>query len=141
MSSFVVAKALVVNENNEVLAIRRSQTDDRRPGQWDFPGGWVEEGEDVYAAVVREIEEEVGLKADNPELVFAFSEMTTQYGSGSWIFFIVRVKGQPAVTLSYEHDLAAWKQLDELIQEVQYDRQLKLLNYVRDNHLLESDQS
>lgn len=137
MDSFVVSKVLVVNDKGKVLALRRSQTDDRRPGQWDFPGGWVDDGEDVLAAVKREAVEEAGLEIKDPKLVFAFSEMTTDHGSGTWILCIAHVSGEPDVTLSYEHDAHAWKDPKALLGEITYDRQQRMLRYVLQNKLLD----
>ncbi len=146
MNSFVVSKVLVVNEKGEVLALRRSQTDERRPGQWDFPGGWVDAGEDTNTAAIREAKEEAGLDLVNPELVFAFSEMTTKsktlgskHGSGTWLLFIEHITGDPKITLSSEHDSHTWKNPKELLKEITYDRQQKMLQYVLENKLLEEE--
>jgi 8-oxo-dGTP diphosphatase len=139
MRSFVVSKVLVVNEKGEVLAIRRSQTDDRRPGEWDFPGGWVEADEDTLTAVKREAVEEAGIDLKDPQLVFAFSEMTTKYGSGTWLLYVDHISGDPKVTLSYEHDMHAWKRPEELLKEITYERQQKMLTYVLENKLLEKE--
>lgn len=137
MKSFVVSKVLVVNEKGEVLALRRSKTDERRPGEWDFPGGWVDAGENTHAAAIRETKEETGLDVKNPALVFAFSEMTTRYGSGTWLLFVEHISDQPEIKLSYEHDAYAWKKPEELFKEITYDRQQKMLAYVLQNKLLD----
>ena len=137
MKSFVVSKVLIVNEKGEVLALRRSQTDERRPGEWDFPGGWVEADEDTLAAVKREAVEEAGVTLQDPQLVFAFSEMTTEHGSGTWLLYIDHVASQPEVKLSYEHDTFAWKSPQDLLKEITYDRQQKMLAYVLQNQLAE----
>lgn len=139
MRSFVVAKAVVVNDQGKILVLRRSQTDDRRPGQWDFPGGWIEQNEDLFAGVKREAVEEAGLTLKDPQLVFGFSEMTTHHGGGTWLFFVEHVTGQPDITLSYEHDAHAWKDPQALLKEITYDRQLKVLTYVIDNGFLDKD--
>lgn len=136
MKSFVVSKVLVVNEKGEVLALRRSQIDERRPGQWDFPGGWVDAGEDILAAVKREATEEAGIELTDPKLVFAFSEMTTSHGSGTWLLYVTHISGDPNITLSHEHDAHAWKKPETLLKEITYNRQQKMLAYVIENKLV-----
>lgn len=55
-----VAAAVVVDSQGRVLLAKRP--DDRHQGGlWEFPGGKVEEGEEVQAALVRELHEEIGI--------------------------------------------------------------------------------
>lgn len=136
MHSFVVAKVLIVNEKDEVLVLRRSQSDERRPGQWDFPGGWVEADEDTLTAVKREAVEETGITLTDPKLVFAFSEVTAKYGGGTWLLYIDHITGNPGVKLSNEHDLYTWMPPKVLLKEITYERQKKMLTYVLENNLL-----
>jgi 8-oxo-dGTP diphosphatase len=51
--------AVVWNERHEVLLIRRSKPP--RQNKWSLPGGKVEFGETLRAAVTREVREETGL--------------------------------------------------------------------------------
>lgn len=55
----VVAVALVDSEQRVLLQQRAAGR--AMAGLWEFPGGKVEEGESPEAALVREIEEELGL--------------------------------------------------------------------------------
>ncbi len=138
MRTFVVAKTLVVNEKDEVLVLRRSRSDKRRPGQWDFPGGWVEPDEDTQSAVKREAMEEAGLKLNDPILVFALSD-TTEFGSSTWLFYVDHIMGNPKIRLSFEHDDYAWKRPEDLLKEITYERQRKTLRYVLKNKLLKNE--
>lgn len=62
------ASTIVLNEKNEVLMQQR--TDD---GHWGYPGGSVELYEPVEEAAKRELFEEVGVIADELELLGVFS--------------------------------------------------------------------
>jgi mutator protein MutT len=63
----IVGVAAVVIENGGVVLVRRG----RAPayGEWSLPGGAVELGESLEEAIVREVEEETGLKVEVVELV------------------------------------------------------------------------
>lgn len=56
---FVVAAALV-DQDNHILVQRRPEGKPMA-GLWEFPGGKVEAGETPESALVRELEEELGL--------------------------------------------------------------------------------
>jgi len=58
----VVGVGAVVIDGGRVLLVRRG----REPllGQWSLPGGAVELGETLEAAIVREVEEETGISVD-----------------------------------------------------------------------------
>ncbi|HUS26421.1 MAG TPA: NUDIX hydrolase [Nevskiaceae bacterium] len=139
MRSFVVAKVIIVNQNNEILLLRRSKTDTRRPGQWDLPGGWVDEGEEVGAAAVREAQEEAGINLTAPRLIFAMSEVSDDSDSGTWIAFTERVTKTPAVQLSFEHDAFEWVPIAQVLSKMEYHRWQKMLQYIVANKLLQAD--
>ena len=65
----IAAAGIVINENGDILLVKH-----HRDG-WVFPGGQVEEGENVIDAVKREIMEEAGVDADVGEL-FCISSNT-----------------------------------------------------------------
>lgn len=136
MKTFTVAKVLIVNEQGKVLVLRRSQADERRPGQWDFPGGWVEDGEEVRVAAIRETQEEAGIVLHDARLIFGMSDVT-EYGSGTWIIFTASVRSTPEVVLSYEHDQFVWMDPQEMLASITYDRQQKMLAYIIEHQLLE----
>lgn len=58
MSKRLVVGALIVDDQRGILAARRSTPP---IGRWEFPGGKVELGETPQSALVREIQEELGV--------------------------------------------------------------------------------
>ena len=57
----------IVFKENKVLLIKRAHPPSE--GKWSVPGGLVEVGETLRAAIIREVEEEVGLKVRPEKIV------------------------------------------------------------------------
>ncbi len=141
MITKVVAKVVVLDEQRSVLLLRRSASDPRRPGQWDFPGGNAEAGESYVAACAREAEEEAGLEILSEQLQIFRAESRVIDGNGTpmnivWLFYFVQLPNQPEITLSFEHDEFNCMSLDEAINNLNYDIHIETLKYLRDNNLL-----
>jgi 8-oxo-dGTP diphosphatase len=60
--------AAVIERGDELLVSLRHPKGPR-PSQWEFPGGKVERGESEHQALVREIHEELGVRATIGALV------------------------------------------------------------------------
>jgi ADP-ribose pyrophosphatase YjhB (NUDIX family) len=90
-------KCLITNSDGKLLVVKESGR-----GSWDLPGGGIEHGEDVKAAIARELKEEIAyednftyriLMADDPaklrtrdvwqiKLVFRLELDTANFGAG-----------------------------------------------------------
>jgi ADP-ribose pyrophosphatase YjhB (NUDIX family) len=68
-----LAAAVVIERDGKLLFGRRGPGT-RAPGLWSFPAGFVERGEQVEAAAVREALEETGLSVRLGPLMGLFSE-------------------------------------------------------------------
>ncbi len=111
--------------DGKVLVLRRSATGNRRPGDWDFPGGTIDPGEDIYEAGEREALEESGLsvKIAQDDIVYCATSVREDLESANsekvlilHFMFSVKVDGDPKVTLSHEHDQFIWVDESELHQ-------------------------
>lgn len=84
--------AFIVNQKGELLVCERAN--EPAKGMWDLPGGFVDDCETAEQAIVREIQEELGMKVDNG--IFQFSE-PNDYKYSGWtlptldIFFLIKV--------------------------------------------------
>jgi len=70
-----VAKAIIVNSNNEVLFLKRSEYTAKFAGEWDLPGGHLREGENLKQGLFREVKEETGLKIESPIFLSKMSNL------------------------------------------------------------------
>jgi 8-oxo-dGTP diphosphatase len=53
---------IIINENKELLFIKRAHTKKTLPGIWSFPSGTQEESETPEETAIREAKEELGVK-------------------------------------------------------------------------------
>ncbi len=60
MKSILVVAAALVDSDGRVLIAQRPEGK-QLAGQWEFPGGKVEPGETPEVALIRELEEELGI--------------------------------------------------------------------------------
>jgi 8-oxo-dGTP diphosphatase len=67
VKTVLVAAAVIVREGRALLSQRKGGS--HLAGAWEFPGGKVEAGEDPKAALVRELAEELGVRATVGDIV------------------------------------------------------------------------
>jgi 8-oxo-dGTP diphosphatase len=84
----------IIRRNGLVLACQRKRTA-QYPLQWEFPGGKIEKGETPSVALIRELEEELGIEATpGPE----YHRQEWDYGDMSFRVFYFPVdtfRGEP----------------------------------------------
>lgn len=64
-----IAKAVVI-KGDKALLLKRSNYMKKYAGEWDLPGGHVQEDESLEDGLRREIEEETGLKISSPKKLY-----------------------------------------------------------------------
>jgi 8-oxo-dGTP diphosphatase len=105
-----VAAGLVIDGAGRLLACRRPQGK-HLGGKWEFPGGKVEDGESPAAALVRELEEELGVTVD---IGRALTPVVWDYGRGPIRLhpFVCRIAA--GELHPHEHEEIRWCASDEL---------------------------
>jgi 8-oxo-dGTP diphosphatase len=63
-STFVPVVAAALIDGSDRILVQRRRLDSAHGGLWEFPGGKIEPGESPESALLREIEEELGVTLD-----------------------------------------------------------------------------
>ncbi len=108
----LVNRGVIENKKGEILLIRRSPKDPHDPGLWEFPGGKLDQGQDMSGALEREVLEETGLyiKAVEP-LCFVESRISSVPGYEGSPYVVIITKAKfigGKLKLSEEHSDFKW---------------------------------
>lgn len=98
-------------EDGQLLLVRRGT--DPGKGLWSLPGGRVESGESIAAAVIRELGEETGLEGVCGSLVGWVERMGTDYHFVI-LDFVVTVLGRTRPTAGGDATQAEWCAIEDL---------------------------
>lgn len=107
-----VAVGLVL-DNDRVFVAQRDQNA-HQGGLWEFPGGKVDAGETVEAALSRELNEELGIFVDYAEPVMQIKHDYTDKIVLLDVWQITRYRGEPS---GCEGQPVKWLAINELLAE------------------------
>lgn len=113
----VVAVGLLCRHGRLLLG-KRSIRRASYPGVWDMPGGHVEAGESPEQALLRELDEELGVLATAwRELAVLRAPAMSEEGAEGirmHVFVVSAWRGEPRNLQPEEHDAVAWFTRDDL---------------------------
>lgn len=104
------AKAFIVNDGR-VLLMRRRSNDVHKPGAWDIPGGRLEQGEDPFLGLKREVQEEAGIGVDI-KMPIDIHHFTRDDGQKITMIVFWCVPDSLDIILSEEHQEYKWALLE-----------------------------
>ena len=108
-----VVGAIILNERNQVLIMSR-KTDDFMGGIDELPSGNIEQGENIYEALVREVKEETNLDVVNVKSYIGSFDYISGSGKKARQYnFVIDVKNTENIILT-EHDEYNWLTIEEI---------------------------
>jgi 8-oxo-dGTP diphosphatase len=112
----VSQKAIIFNQEEKILILRRSGTAPYGALTWDLPGGDLDYGENAIKGITREIKEETGLNVKELKAFDVESHVNNKREFWVTIAYICKTDSDN-VNLSYEHNQYKWidpKEIKEL---------------------------
>jgi 8-oxo-dGTP diphosphatase len=108
----LTVRAVIFNEEGQVLLLQRSLRSKNYPGKWEFPGGKVDPGEKFDVAVVREVKEETGLDGSIKRFIGA-ARAELPHVTAIQLVMELEAPGTPAI--SEEHEGLMWISPKEML--------------------------
>jgi mutator mutT protein len=113
MKILQIAVGIIRNSAGEIYITQRA-ADAHMANKWEFPGGKIEAGESPEEAMIRELQEEVGITASSPHL---FDKLEYQFPDRQitlWFWLVENWQGEP---WGKEGQPGRWVMQNELIAD------------------------
>jgi 8-oxo-dGTP diphosphatase len=102
----LVAAAALIDADGRVLICQRPEGK-QLAGLWEFPGGKVEAGETPETCLIRELDEELGIRVTHACLApFVFA--SHEYESFHLLMPLYLVRRWEGLVVAHEHQATAW---------------------------------
>ncbi len=112
--ALVGQKAILLNSKKQLLVLQRSEKSGAG-GKWSLPGGALEDKEEPYAAIEREIKEETELVVTNIKPFYLRTYTTKEKDFVLIVGYQCNVI-EEKITLNWEHDRFKWLSKEDALQ-------------------------
>lgn len=107
-------KVIVYDADGRMLVLRRGHTHPTLALHPDLPGGYVDPGESLIEAALREVREETGFELSPDDIQHEHTAHTPL--GAAWAIFSARVETTcPSVLISWEHDQYDWMHVRDFV--------------------------
>ena len=113
-------KAVIINEKNEVLVLKRSDQEVTNKNKLDLPGGHLNKNETIQEALKREILEETGLEDVEIGKIIKVSEYPKKsplFNKIKSLRFLVYYRSGEVVLNEEEHSEYFWLPIDKAVEK------------------------
>jgi len=121
--------AAMIEMNGYILICRRSALSFRFPLKWEFPGGKVEPGESPETAIIREMEEELGIRVHGIRHALSYEYRYRDEDPIRLIFFCIT--GFEGTVQNRQFEQIAWVRREKLHTYDFLDGDLKIVNMLQ----------
>lgn len=94
MKKLQIAVGIIRNADNAIFITRRA-ADAHMANKWEFPGGKIETGETPEQALIRELQEEVGILAQELALFETLEYTFPDRHISLWFYIVDKWQGDP----------------------------------------------
>jgi 8-oxo-dGTP diphosphatase len=110
----------MLRKDNQILLLKRSETASFAPGHYSLIGGSVEKNETFRQALIREMQEEIGVSIapENLQFVHVFYRKGTHNEIAACIFQCTSWQGEPYNKEPDKHMNIGWFSLDNLPEKM-----------------------
>ncbi|ALC83067.1 MULTISPECIES: (deoxy)nucleoside triphosphate pyrophosphohydrolase [Bacillus] len=105
-----VVAAVIENDQKEILCALRSP-EMNNPNMWEFPGGKVEADENIFSALVREINEELSCQIETKEILI---ENLHEYDTFIINLIVIKCRIVEGTPTPSEHSKLIWLKRENL---------------------------
>ncbi|MBT5029747.1 NUDIX domain-containing protein [archaeon] len=112
--------AHIINENNQILLIKRNKNCRNKANHWSIPGGGINFFEKIDEALKREIKEELGIDIQIIQLISITDDIIKEENQ-HWIspqFLCKIIKGTPINLEPHKCEEIRWFDLDKIPENI-----------------------
>lgn len=104
----------LIKKGDKFLVTKRAAGDNYMPGLWDLPGGTIEFQENIFDALMREIEEETGLRVEIGKILYCYDFPSGPDRHQFQIVYECDYTGGEVILNLDDHDEYRWLGVNEM---------------------------